>query len=142
MNENKQITESECTEIAQLMERKYAAFLNGRSFKAESRVAPDGVYATITLADDSGAYVYPVQGRIKYKEQDLSPFKAAGILFDYIDLYFEEYLKGDDSALLAIDWADYSLEDIELQLKGQIINQKLEQMGDDWLAGRGLEDLH
>jgi hypothetical protein len=142
MSNSKKITIEECSDIARLMERKYAGYLNGRTFKVESNVAADGVYGTISLQDDSRSFMYPVEGRVKYREQDLTVHEAALILFDYIDLYFEEYLKADSSVFLPIDWCDYSLEEIDLQLRGQIMNKKIEEMGDDWLAGKGLEDLH
>ena len=53
-------------------------------------------------------------------------------MLDYIDLYFEDYLK-DDSVLLHLDWNDHNFEDETFQLRGQITNLKLEHMADELL---------
>jgi len=142
MEMNNQISTLECEEVARLMQRKYSAYLKDKEFNVESKVLVDGVYVTITLKDDSGSFVYPVEGRMKHKEQELSSREASEMLFDYIDLYFAEYLKGEESVFLPIDWSDYSVEEYELQLKGQVINEKLMTLADDLLAGRGLDELH
>ena len=137
-----QISTDECEQIANLMNRKYAAFIHDRTFRVAANVDETAVHAKITLRDDAGLFVYPVEGRLQYDAQGLKVRDSALLLFDFIDLYFEEYLKQNGEVYLPIDWADYSLDEVTLQLRGQIINEKLERLGDEWLAGRRAEELH
>ena len=51
---------------------------------------------------------------------------------DYIDLYFEDYLK-NDSILLQLDWGDHLFEGETFQLKGQVMNQEIERLADSLL---------
>ena len=64
--------------------------------------------------------------------------EAALFLIDYIDTYFEEFLLEEDEELyLPIDWAKHTYEAVEFEVKGQIKNEKLEDMADDLLRESG-----
>jgi len=125
----------DCSAIVTLMTRKYAAWIGERQFAADIAYENGFVRVTITLRDSDGAFVYPVEGRIQTTAQDLGAQEGAEILIDFIDGYFEEYLKSGGDTYLPIDWAEYSFEEKNLQVRGQIFNEKLEKMADEFLAG-------
>jgi len=58
---------------------------------------------------------------------------ARNFLLNYIDAYIEEFLTGGEETYLPIDWANYDCEGLELQLRGQILNIKLEEQADQLL---------
>jgi hypothetical protein len=140
------VTAAECDDVAQMMGRKYTRFMNERYFEATMRRDGRGVYAKVTLRNQSGSYYYPVEGRLAHAEHEMSDRDAAFFLLDYIDSYFDEYFRGDGGVYLPIDWADYEWEGVPLQLKGQILNLEIERMADDLLergapVARG-DELH
>lgn len=129
------VTTTECTEIATLMGRKYSTFLKQRFFEVVTTKDSHGVYAKITLQNQSGSFYYPVEGRMAHLDHDMSARDASLFLFDYIDAYFAEYFREDGDMYLPIDWADYDSEGVPFQLKGQILNLEVERMADELLAG-------
>lgn len=129
------VSTDECGEIARMMERKYASFIGERSFQLAANKDGFGVYATVTLHNQTGSFFYPVEGRISHQDHDLSARDAALMLIDYIDAYFGEYFQEGGDVYLPIDWAEYELDGVPLQLKGQILNLEVEKMADAWLAG-------
>jgi hypothetical protein len=63
----------------------------------------------------------------------MSSRDAALFLVDYIDAYYEEYLR-DGETFLPIDWAEYESEGVVFQLKGQVLNLEAEKLADEILA--------
>ena len=133
VNENF-LTSHECQILAQGMEQKYATFLDDRTFRITAEKKSDGVYVTTLLSKSDSSFYYPVESRIDYVKNDLIPRKAALFLIDYIDVYFEEYLEQQESTLLFIDWKDQQYEANEFQIKGQILNKKVEDMAEAILS--------
>lgn len=135
------VTEAEQKAFASVMDRKYASFMKQRSFKVDMKKDARGVYATVTLANASGSYFYPVEGRIANLDHDMNPRDAGLFLLDYIDLYFAEYFHDGGDVYLPIDWAEYEHDGIPLQLKGQILNLEAERLADALLE-RGEQSIH
>ena len=129
-----------CKNLCALMHKKYGAWLKERYFEAKSSSDNYGVFVTLTLRNGSGSFVYPVEGRMAWEDQELKPMEAANFLFDFIDSYFEEFLKEDEAVWLPIDWADYEYEGKKLQIKGQVINEAVEKMAEEFLANHGMSD--
>ena len=118
-------------DLETIMNTRYAAHLGLRRFHMETRIEKDAGFASVTLRDGEGDFHYPVEARMALvKDSELTPFEALSLLVDYIDLYFEEYFREDENTFLPIDWSTYSFEGYELQMKGQVMNQRLESMGD------------
>lgn len=135
------VTEAEMKDAATVMARKYASFMNDRAFQIALKKDNRGVYATVTLANASGSYFYPVEGRMAALDHEMSQRDAALFLLSYIDLYFAEYFREGGDMYLPIDWADYEHDGVKLQLKGQILNLEVERMADALLE-RGEQPLH
>ena len=125
----------DCSAIVTLMNRKYAAWIGERYFKADIRYESNAVHVTITLRDEAGTAVYPVEGRILTTAQNIGAQEGAEILIDFIDTYFEDHFKSGGDSLLPIDWSEYSFEEKTLQVRGQICNEKLERLADALLSG-------
>lgn len=128
----------ECVSLAGLLKKKYASYLNERFFEIKLSNDKIGVYATVTLRDAVGKFYYPVEGRVDYGMQNLDAREASLFLLDFIDSYFEEFLKNQGEVYLPIDWAEYHHQDKTLHVKGQIRNLQMEELGDAWLAGQTL----
>lgn len=131
------LTPDECGELAAIMGRKYAAFLQQRHFEVSCRKDGRGIYAQVLLRNKSGSYYYPVEGRLAHSSHALSDRQAVLLLIDFIDGYFSEYFKENGDVYLPIDWADYESEGIPLQLKGQILNLEAEHLADALLGTDG-----
>jgi hypothetical protein len=134
------VSPDECAELVRLMARKYAASLDHRYFEAELNKDSRGVYAKVTLRNQTGSFFYPVEGRLAHLDHDMSEREAALFLLNYIDAYFDEYFREGGEVYLPIDWADYEDDGIPLQLKGQIFNLEVERMADELLERGSLGD--
>ncbi|MFY7930282.1 MAG: hypothetical protein ACOVS5_15515 [Oligoflexus sp.] len=129
------LTQDECNELADAMSSKYRIALRDRRFQVQASIKGRGVFVTVLFANQDQSYYYPVEARVMYGKEEMKAREAALFLLDYIDTYFEEYLLEEDEQLyLPIDWADHQYEAIEFQVRGQILNRKLEAMADEWLS--------
>ena len=129
--------EPEWAEVARLLQEKYVQGTKDRTFQVGASVHGPIVHVVITLRNESGTFVYPVEGRLDTTDVELSLREVAYFLWDYIGLYFGEYFRADSELYLPIDWADYECESISFQLRGQIVNEAVDRLADDWLARGG-----
>lgn len=127
------LSQVECNDLADMMQQKYGLYLDGRSFEVTAETQPaDVVLVKALLRNEDDSFHYPVEARMKYKTEEMSPREAAIFLIDYLDVYFEEYFE-DDSLFLPIDWSDHVYCGTEFQVRGQIFNLKVEKMADELL---------
>ncbi|MFW7380993.1 MAG: hypothetical protein ACOH5I_19410 [Oligoflexus sp.] len=138
MEENKDklnISESDLQSLVDAMNTKYRLARGERKFQVQAKHQDKGVYVTVLLADAEEKFYYPVEARIRHESEEMSPRTATLFLLDYIDMYFEEYLlEEDESIYIPIDWTDHQYEAVDFQIRGQILNRKLENLADAWLA--------
>jgi hypothetical protein len=120
--------------LASMLERKYGAQLAQRSFHVETFSDAAQIHIKMTLSNSDRSFVYPIEGRILYEDQDMTLEAARDFLVDFMDAYIQEYLMEGEETYLTIDWSNYECDGIELQLKGQIINEKLEKLADNFIA--------
>ena len=128
------VSKLECMELASIMEAKYSSYLDNRTFKIVCKKAELAVEVTITLSNVDESYVYPVETRMNYLEEELKPREAALFLVNYVDSYFEDFLTDGESVLLPIAWKAMSYEGNDFLMKGQILNKRAERWADDILA--------
>jgi elongation factor P hydroxylase len=132
------VTTQECNLLADAMEAKYQAALKDRSFSIDAKHEGRAVYCTVLLSNDDESFYYPVEARVLHEPEELSPREAALFLIDYIDTYFEEFLmEEDESIYVPIDWADHEYDAVNFQIRGQILNRKLDEMADSILRDAG-----
>lgn len=129
----KLLEKSEYAILASAMNDKYTIYLDDRSFYITAEADGNGIRVVTTLSNQDGSYHYPVEARILHDEENLKPRKATLFLIDYIDAYFEDYLTELESTYLRIDWSDVEYEGVEFQMRGQVINRKVEEMADKLL---------
>jgi hypothetical protein len=128
------LNEEDCEALAKAMESKYAMALKGRTFKVEADVRGRGVFVKVILSNQDRSYYYPVEARVLYEKEEMQRGEAALFLIDYIDAYFDEYLTQENEEIyLPIDWADFQYEAIDFQMRGQILNLKLEELAEELL---------
>lgn len=120
------------------METKYRSWLGERYFEITSRTDGPVVTITITLRTADKSYVYPIEGRIHCADNDLKPAEARDLLLDFMDAYVEEYLTGGEDTYLTIDWSNYECDGVDIQLRGQILNLKLEELAESIINGSQL----
>lgn len=132
--ESLMLTLEEIQTLAEAMNTKYRLARRERLFQISVEKKGKGIYVTVLLANTEQSFYYPVEARILYEAEELSPRNAALFLIDYIDMYFEEFLLEEDESLyIPIDWADHQYDAIDFQIRGQIINKMLENMADELL---------
>jgi hypothetical protein len=132
--QNEFVTQDLCDELAASMNAKYRLALGQRSFVLSAELRGRGVFVKVVLSNPDKSFYYPVEARVLYEKEEMKAGEAALFLFDYIDSYFEEFLLEEDEQLyLTIDWSDHQYEAIEFQMRGQILNLKLEQEAEEWL---------
>ena len=126
---------AECADLAQMLETKYGAYLGNRTFIITSEMKDGGVFVTVLLKNPDDTFYYPVEARMNHVAQELLAKRAGVFLIDYIDAYFEEYFTEEDENLfLPIDWADMQWDTVDFQIRGQILNLKVERMADALLT--------
>ncbi len=147
MNQNQEennefLSAEDCDALAKAMESKYAMALKGRTFKVEAEVKGRGVFVKVILSNQDRSYYYPVEARVLYEKEEMQRGEAALFLIDYIDAYFDDYLTQENEEIyLPIDWADFQYEAIDFQMRGQILNLKLEELAEQLLKN-GSPALH
>lgn len=125
----------ELQELAQTMNSKYAVTLRDRSFSIEAERKGPGVFVKVILANDTKSFYYPVEARVLFEKEELQPAEAALFLIDFCDSYFEDFLLQEgEEVYLPIDWADFEYEAVSFQMRGQIVNQQLEDLANEWLS--------
>ncbi|MBF0443246.1 MAG: hypothetical protein HQK54_15160 [Oligoflexales bacterium] len=136
VNKNKKtpkfVSSEELAFLSEQMNKKYIAYLtDGKSFKIDARLEDNGVFVTTLLKNPDDSFYYPVEARVDFRKEGLTPYEAGLFLIDYIDIYFEEYLTETDILTLPIDWTLHSYDAVDFHIKGQILNLKLERMADE-----------
>jgi hypothetical protein len=131
---HEQALEEKNHDLASLLEKKYAQWLGQRFFEVFSTAQSSVVHVKVTIRSADKSFFYPIEGRINYEDQDLKAQEARDLVLDYIDAYIEEFLTGGEETYLPIDWANYDCEGLELQLRGQILNVKLEELADQLMG--------
>jgi hypothetical protein len=132
------LTDQEQGQLVTILNYKYAAYLKGRLFSLEQHIDDKGVYATVLLSKDDRTFYYPVEARLAHSASNLTPQEGGLLLLDYIDAYFGEFLREDETVLLPIDWTDFSCEGVDFQMRGEIRNLLREEQAEEFLAGRAL----
>jgi hypothetical protein len=130
---NKAVTEKNQI-LAMMFEQKYGAWLGQRFFEVESHVDGPVLASKIIIRNADKSFFYPIEGRMMFAEQNLKVDDAREFLLDFMDAYVKEYLSGGEETYLAIDWSTYTCDGVELQLRGQVLNYKIEELGDQLLA--------
>lgn len=132
------IDQSDLDLLAEQMKKKNDSFLDGRQFDIKAKKNETEVYVTVTLRNNDESFYYPVELRVKFATEELTPRKAVLLLVDYADLYYEDFLTEGENLLLPIDWASQQYEAVDFEIRGQILNKKLEKMADELLANENL----
>ena len=127
------LTAAECTQLAEMMDKKYRSHLDGRRFSIEATREGETVSVRVLLANEDESFYYPVEGRIMAAAEELTVLAGARFLVDYIDMYFEEFLESGEETYVRIDWDDQTYDAVNFQLRGQILNRRLEKIADKLL---------
>lgn len=122
--------------LERLLRAKHGMYLdqNQRSFSLQAQAEGNTIIAVLTLRNLDQSFVYPVYAKVDDWKNDFeSEIDAFYFLVDYIDIYFEEFFESEDTLFLPINWAKHSYVAIDVWVKGQIINLKVERLGDELL---------
>ncbi len=130
-----ELSGDEINELSKMMEKKYQPALLGKKISISLHTTEAETEVVVLLASQDETFYYPIEARMDYQSQEMSAVEAQLFLIDYIDQYLEDYLLEDDSLMIPIDWTSYSYDAVDFQMKGQILNRKLEE-----LASRLLEE--
>lgn len=128
------ITEQELGDLQKIMILKYGAYLKDRSFTISHTNDKQDIHCSITLENPQGTFVYKVEAAVSKKNLALKDKEALLVMLDYIDIYFDEYLKGEENVYIPIDWTDYTFENLTFKMRGQVRNRKAEDLADELLG--------
>ena len=123
----------EKADLTRILNTKYAAFLDGRTFQITITSDSYLVQVTLCLSDAAERFYYPVHGRVSCKEYNLTEREAVMLLLDYMDCYFDEFFKERGELYLTIDWSKHTFESVEFQLKGQIQDLEKERLAEAYM---------
>ena len=108
---NSELAQSNIENLVRIMNLKYGPYLKDRLFYLESQVDGDISCVDVTLKNSEQTFVYPVSSRMMYKNQQLSARESAMLMLDFVDSYFEDFLKKDEAVYFPIDWTHYTTTD-------------------------------
>lgn len=129
------VSDNDLKDLSKVLSIKYSGHLNGRFFTIDSKLEHGVVFVNVVLKNDEESFYYPVEGRMNCIDQKLSVSDATLMMLDFIDSYFEEYLREDENVFIPIDWALFQVEGVEFFLKGQVRDLKSERIADQFLSG-------
>ncbi len=134
MTEEKLLTAAKCQEMANLMTSKYRSYLNGKTLEISVTQELEGVKARVLMKNHDESFYYPIEARMLHLAQEMAAKEALLFLLDYIDLYIEEFLQEDSDLLLTIDWSDHQYDAVNFQMRGLVINRRLEEQAEALLT--------
>lgn len=120
-------------QAAALLDNTYAGKLKERFFVVTGESKDEELYLTVLVKSPDESFYYPIECRINHKSQELDLSEALDLCLDYINSYLSEYFREQEEVYLPIDWAPYFVDGIEIFLKAQLFNRKLENLADQWL---------
>ena len=133
------LTEQEATSLAAQLNRKNVYNLEGKLFTVSGKVVDPLVEVKVVLKNADESFYYPVEARMEFGKEDKTAREAALFLIDYIDVYFEEYFEQDGELLLPINWTAHEYDAVNFELKGQVLNMKLERWADQLIGQADLD---
>ncbi len=128
------LTKEECRARATVMNRKHAGQLGARGFEVAVENDDGLVHTKVLLRDPDEVFYYPVEARVDARKAGVTEREAAELLLDYTELYFDEFFREGEDVYLPIDWASQTCEEVTFEMRGQIVNRKLEAMADALLG--------
>lgn len=127
------ITATESKDLETIMNLKHAAYLKNRSFVVFHERTSSDIEASITLKDQKQTFYYKVEAKVSLKNLAPKDKEALFIMLDYLDIYFDEYLKGEEDVYIPIDWSEFTFENLTFKMKGQVQNLHAEKIADEFL---------
>lgn len=122
-----------------LFNKKHQAFLEAEAFSIEAGKSRTQVQMKITLTKNDGSVAYPIEAvHVVDPESKDSALHVVGLMLDYLDSYWSEYLTSDRDVLLPIDWSAHSHEGLEFFLRGFVRQLSLEAQADALFREHGM----
>lgn len=104
----------------------------------EGRYTDTELFLTAILRNNEETYYYPFEAVISVEDnENIEMEEAKMLLLDFIGSYFEDYFANDRDTYIPIDWTCFEMQENKLYARGQVINRKLEKMGDEILSAHG-----
>ena len=136
-NKNLLLAEKEILDLTRILNLKNGSHLKDRAFKVDFCESKNELLASITLMNPQKTFFYQVESRVSVRELgDFSSRDSLLLMFDYMDLYFEEFFREEENLFIPIDWSDREFEGLSFQMKGQVKNLHCEFLADELLKER------
>ena len=136
-NKNLLLAEKEILDLTRILNLKNGSYLKDRTFKVDFCESENEILASITLMNPQKTFFYQVESRVSVRELgDFSSRDSLLLMFDYMDLYFEEFFREEENLFIPIDWSDREFEGLSFQMKGQVKNLHCEFLADELLKER------
>jgi len=136
-DKNTLLTEQEVLDLTKILNLKNGSYLKDRVFKMDFCESESELLASITLMNSQKTFFYQVESKAFLRELgDFSSKDSLLIMFDYMDLYFEEFFREEENLFIPIDWSDREFEGLSFQMRGQVRNLHCEFLADELLKER------
>lgn len=136
------LTPEEVAKMESAFNEEFLSFLNrDENIYIEGYIDEEEVlYLNLTLKNREETYFYPFQTKILKKENsDLKEEDAMHVLLDFIASYFDDFFDSGRNTFIPIDWKKYDFKEKVLYAKGQVLNKKIEDLGDKFLLDNGFD---
>jgi hypothetical protein len=121
-------------------ERFQSYIMNEEDISFEGYYTDQALYLTLILKNFDESFYYPVETVVsKTDNKGIGSAQARFTLLDFIGAYFEEFFESNRETFLPIVWSPFTLNEITLSCKGQILNRKLDKLGDELLRAAGYD---
>jgi len=122
-------------EIAQMeavFNEKFFSFLKkDENVFFEGYFSEQTCYITVLLKNEDETYYYPFETAIPLNQNPgVTEDGAKKFLLDFIGEYFETFFADERETFVPVDWTLFEVEGANIYARGQVVNKKLEKMGD------------
>ena len=120
------------------LNQKYQSYLTAEWFSLESSFNSTQIQLKTTLNKRDGSWSYPVElVHVREQGDELTVPEIAGLLLDFADVYWNEYLTNERDVYVNLDWTSHKYEEHELFIRGFVRNLGLENQADALLKEHG-----
>lgn len=135
------LTPEEIAEMEDAFRERFSSnILNEEEISFEGYYTDVAFYLTLILKNFDESFYYPVETVVSIQDnKDLTSAQARLQLLDFIGSYFDEYFESNRETFLPIAWTAYTINEVKISAKGQVINRKLDKIADDLLRAAGYD---
>ena len=133
----KQLIDAEYrSRVLQLLQGRHESALRGEQLTLDGRLEGDTVRVRMTLATIDRTYVYHMDAAVRVDpKKNVDVVEGLDICLDFLDWYLGEFFRAERDVLLPLDWQPHRFGEHEVNARGDLKNEVLDDLADAWLRG-------